>query len=430
VDSERGLRTEFRRALDNVLPPAPWLPTAVHERLREERQKGSWRGGLRRLANGMRLPRSSPKVAAAFLIVVLALAALGAFIVAHSLVSRSVPAGLAPPSGTIVFGRVDANGDEHLFTMRPDGTRETAVLDIGSGSGVHRSHKGDRLLWAMPAPAPNQNLMTAATVRVDGTGYTVLPLDSPGLSLGRGAWSPDDSRIAFAGFDDSDTSRNGIYTADATDRGNLRRVTTNGETTRDLPVSYSPDGSKILFWRGPASKNGTGRGQLFVVDIDGSHQTQVSPPNATVDFNDGVIGGWSPDGAQISFPALADTGGSAVFVAAGNGTSTRQITAWGTATLSARWSPIGDWIAFDRYSANAALVIVLVRPDGSGTKVVSSVGGVCCPVWSPDGERLLFSNGPSSIATDLWTVQLDGSHLTRLTHAPAEMVDFGWSAAT
>jgi hypothetical protein len=42
VDSERELRSEFRRALDAVTPPAPWLRTTVKEKLRENR-RGGWR---------------------------------------------------------------------------------------------------------------------------------------------------------------------------------------------------------------------------------------------------------------------------------------------------------------------------------------------------------------------------------------------------
>ena len=443
MHSDPNLRSEFRRALDVVTPPAPWLPTNVREKLRQERRKGTWRAGAWLPVIVVRLPRSSQRMAAAALIVVLAAAALGVFLVAHRPVNQSVPAGVGPPSGTIVFGRVNPNGDEYLFKMRADGTGETSLLATPAlclprltaveNCGVQRSHKGDRLLLGASDPTPGQKRVTTATIRADGSGYTVLPLDSPGLNLGWGAWSQDDSRIAFDGWDDGDASRNGIYTADAADGRNRRRVTNSG-LAHDIPISYAPDGSKILFWRGPESSQGTGQGQLFVVGIDGSRPTQVSPPYTTVGHADIAVGYWSPDGTQITFAATVDTGRSAVFVAAGDGTHAKQITAWGARTTVARWSPTGDWIVFDNYSGSSQ-TLFLIHPDGSGTKAISSVGGVCCsiygPVWSPDGKRLLFGYGPNSSYTgDLWTVLLDGSHLTQLTHTLASLADVGWSAAT
>ena len=376
------------------------------------------------------MPLASWQPAEVLLAVMLVVVGVGVFLLAHHL--APTPATHSPAGGTIVFGRViNAKGDEDLFTIRADGTGEKRLLSCPVGCGASWSHKGDRLLLAAPGSI-QRNLITTATVKADGSGYTVLPLDSPGLNLGPGAWSPDDRRIAFEGWDDGNPSRNGIYTADATDGGNLRRLTTNAEQTHDIPVSYSPDGSKILFWRGPGDV--AQPGQLFLVGVDGGDPTLVSPSGMTVRIGNGDPGGWSPDGTQISFaahsPTASDPYRSAVFVAAGDGTNPKRISEWGDATTAARWSPEGDWIVFDKVDAAAgAHSFFLIHPDGSGTKVISSVAGagVCCAVWSPDGNRLLFSRGPSNNTHDLWIVQFDGSHLTQLTHRPANLADIGWS---
>jgi|SRR5579864_6718278 len=335
--------------------------------------------------------------------------------------------------GTIVFGRVNANGDEYAFTIRADGTGEKA-LTASSICCMAWSHKGDRLAVSGPLAGGSSSTITTATVRADGSGYRVLPLDSSGLNLGGNVWSPDDSRLAFEGWDDNNPSLNGLYTADASDGGNRRRLTTTTASQHDAPLSYSPDGSKILFWRGPGNipDGANGVGQLFVVGVGGGAITQVSPPGMTVwhDMFFGAQGGWSPDSAQISFsafsPGASDPGRSAVFVAAGDGTNARQISDWGEYTTSAHWSPTGDWIVFDKInSAAGGHAFYLVHPDGSGTRVISTLGPVCCAVWSPDGQRLLFAR-----ANDLWTVMIDGSHPTQLTHTPSELTDIGWTSAT
>ena len=335
---------------------------------------------------------------------------------------------VAAPRGTVVFVREDTNHNEHLFTIRADGTGEKLLLTSTACCAATWSHKGDRIL--LPAfDAVQRNLVTTATVTAVGSEYRMFPLVSPGLNLGPGVWSQDDSRIAFEGWNDVDPSRNGIYSADSTDGGNLRRLTTNAERMDGIPISYSPDG-KILFWRGPFDEQ---PGQLFVVGADGGVPTLLSPTGMTVIVNNGDPGGWSPDGTHISFaaqsPTASDPVRSAVFVAAGDGSNPKQISDWGSGTTTARWSPKGNWIVFDKNNApGGGHSFFLIRPDGSGSKLVSSLAGVCCAVWSPDGNYLLFRRGPSDSHSDLWTMELDGSRLTELTHSPATLNSIGWSA--
>jgi Tol biopolymer transport system component len=382
----------------------------------------------------LQLPRTGRRLTAALLVVVLATVAVGVYLVAHRALSQSVPAGTRPPSARIVFGRINANGDEYAFTIRADGTGEKQLVAASTCCMVW-SHKRDRL--TLGASACSTCSIPTAIVNADGSGYRVLPLDSSGMNLIASAWSPDDSRLAFGGWNDSKPSLNGLYTADATDGGNRRRLTTTTDALQDIPISFSPDGSKILFWRGPGNVSGQPAGQLFVVGVSGGAVIQVSPPGMKVwaCCYFGAPGGWSPSGTQISFaafsPSASDPGRSAVFVAAGDGTNARQISDWGEYTTSARWSPTGQWIVFD-IKFNLALGthnLYLVRPDGSGSHLISTVSAVCCAVWSPDGNRLVFPRGPDQ-ATDLWTVKTDGSQLTQLTHTPANLTDIGWGAGT
>ena len=429
----------LRRNLDAAFDPGPSYPdplllsrtmALLQAHAASTGREGRWKGRER---SRVRWPRTGLRVAAVLLMVVLAIAAVGVYLVAHGALTQTVPAGLAPPRETIAFGRVNASGAEYIFTIRADGTGEKPLVTTPTGccGGVEWSHQGDRLLLGASASSSGQPI-TTATVKADGSDYKVLPLDSTGLNLGPGRWSPDDSRIAFEGWSDSDPSLNGIYTADATDGGNRQRVTTTRQ--HDIPISYSPDGSRILFYRGPVTSN---QGQLFLVGVNGGDVTLVSPSGMVVQAGtNGDPGGWSPNGAQISFaaisPSASDPGRSAVFVAAGDGTNPKQISDWGTWTTSARWSPTGDWIVFDKINfAAGAHGLFLVHPDGSGTRTIPTLAGVCCAVWSPAGDRLLFlKSSTGGQAGDLWTVNVDGSHLTRLTHTPASLADLGWGTAT
>jgi hypothetical protein len=95
VDSEQVLKVELRRALDEVLPPAPWLEAAVKDDLRRRRSHGwAGRGPGKSQRRPVRWHLSPVQLAAGVLIVVLAGAALAAFLEVRNLAPRSEPAAL------------------------------------------------------------------------------------------------------------------------------------------------------------------------------------------------------------------------------------------------------------------------------------------------------------------------------------------------
>src|SRR5260370_21222801 len=74
MDSERALKIALRRAVGEVLRPAPWRESAVREDLRRRRSSRS--GSRAQDKPRMVWPRSAMQFAAALLVVVLAAAAL------------------------------------------------------------------------------------------------------------------------------------------------------------------------------------------------------------------------------------------------------------------------------------------------------------------------------------------------------------------
>ena len=92
MDTERELRTEFRRALDDVLPPVPWLETAVTDHLRKRRlhRRVDRRPGQSRQKKTA-LPRPAIQFAVGVLIVVLA--AVASFLELRYHAPQSTPAG-------------------------------------------------------------------------------------------------------------------------------------------------------------------------------------------------------------------------------------------------------------------------------------------------------------------------------------------------
>src|SRR5258708_5105073 len=95
MDSERALKIELRPALDEVLPPAPWLESPVREALRKRlssRSGGPAHDQPRKVEPRMVWRRSAMQFAAALLVVVLAAAALAAVLDLRYRAAHVVPA--------------------------------------------------------------------------------------------------------------------------------------------------------------------------------------------------------------------------------------------------------------------------------------------------------------------------------------------------
>jgi hypothetical protein len=93
VDNERQLKMEFGRALDEVLPPAPWLEAAVTEDLRKRRARKSVVRTSGRQEESNWLPRPAMQLAAGLLVLMLAAAAAVTFAALRYHAPQSEPAG-------------------------------------------------------------------------------------------------------------------------------------------------------------------------------------------------------------------------------------------------------------------------------------------------------------------------------------------------
>jgi Tol biopolymer transport system component len=344
------------------------------------------------------------------------------------------------PGGVIVFGRGPHDGHFELFTINADGTNERELL-AHPNLIVPPQLSPDGTRVASVGPSPNNAKADAAIIVDVSTGSVrVLEMPDPTLFPVCVVWSSDGSRLA-CGL--SGHGRSGISTIRSSDGGGLTRVTSN-PGGQDLPLVYSPDGSKLLFLRGPHMEGEPN--QLFVVGADGGAAHRLNPSGTTADFP--FLGlelssaTWSPDGKQVTFAAASGSGErSAVFVVNADGSDRHRITPWASAFL-AQWSPDGQWIAYSgrRPGEEGGTSVFIVHPDGTGLRAVApSAGGPFFfgAVWSPDSTKLLFTrlSGGALPAgeeeehdqTDLWTVNVDGTDLTQLTHTPGRYAGYGWA---
>jgi Tol biopolymer transport system component len=103
------------------------------------------------------------------------------------------------------------------------------------------------------------------------------------------------------------------------------------------------------------------------------------------------------------------------------------------------WSPDGERIAFAGGPGplDAALEdrndIYLIDADGANTERLTEVGDAGEPVWSPDGDTIVFtrlrSHEGEPFRADLWSVDVDGGEPTQLTEVADWQVDRAGSFA-
>jgi len=133
---------------------------------------------------------------------------------------------------------------------------------------------------------------------------------------------------------------------------------------------------------------------------------------------------FSPDGSQIVFNS--DRGGSQQLytMSAGGGNVTRISFGDGKYGTPV-WSPRGDLIAFTKMSGGQFYIGVM-RPDGSGERLLTQSWLDEGPSWSPNGRVITFHRQARGGNVRLYTVDLTGYNLREVL-TPMDASDPAWS---
>lgn len=328
--------------------------------------------------------------------------------------------------GTIAFARVDAEGVEHYATIAPDGSMEEDLFTIEGCSCIQLSPDGQKI-WTLSET--DHGTVAFTTMRPDGSDRIahIPPTRTLSLAPGPGASTPDGELIAFFGWDDTRTDATGLYLA-GPDLADLRLVMPLPDGVNGVePYGITPDGSRVLFFAergtiGPV----THAGDLFVVDADGGNLRRLNPEGVSIGTVRGLPASLSPDGTRVAFAGFeGDAEQSAVYVGSLDGGEAEPITKPESGIWSASWAPVGERIAFARWSGDIA-ALSIVNADGSDVLQLSGAAdAVGSGAWSPTGEHLLVSRGPEG-QRDLWILDLEGTFITQVTHQPAELGVYTW----
>lgn len=192
---------------------------------------------------------------------------------------------------------------------------------------------------------------------MDDDGSNVQELPTGLAAVADFDWSPDGTRIAFAGRPEG-ASNDDIYVIDL-DGSNLTRLTT--DTLFEEAPAWSPDGTSIAYV-GEANVEM----DIVVMNPDGSDPINLTGGVPGLD----LAPAWSPDGAEIAFVSTRqDDGTISIHRMNADGTNIRQI---GThSSLDIAWSPDGAWFAFTSDDDGQRDIYLLPADGGEAIRVTS-----------------------------------------------------------
>jgi len=323
-----------------------------------------------------------------------------------------VPTKLPPPFGLARPGLIAFDRDGRIVLANPDGSGVHPLHPSDAKQfGATFSRDGTRVAfwqedgWKMVHGADLQKASDLWVVDVDGSHPVNLTPDlevAPQPVFPAGSWSPDGSSFVFTSDKDAP-----LYVV-PTDGSAPPRATGDGRVMPFHPA-WSPDGSRIAF-AGPERlpDEMLGPSKVYVINPDGTGQEQVSREGAG--DGTGALPQWSPDGRLLlygvdvtapSVPGSPPKGGPSAQVEIV--TAERGSTGWterAVAPPSAVWvstfSNDGSRIAFLR--SRPGLLggdLFVMGVDGTGEKMVSDrLVNVSSPCWSPDDRTIAMLTGP------------------------------------
>ena len=278
-----------------------------------------------------------------------------------------------------------------------------AIVLFGAGSAASQAAKRVGTI-AFVRMATNARVFGGGLFVIRPDGTGLRQLTPRGTSVGSYAWSPDGSSIAYI------DQRHSLWLVLPDGTGRRRLLPTSKLSIETL--SWSPDGTRLAIITNCPEARCYTRDRLYVVPVGGSPPRRL-PAGKHVGWY-GLA--WSPRGDEIYY----SNGG--IWAIRPDGTGRRKISPVGGAEgLSADGSQFVFGVS--RYSAFG-----VVNADGTRYHVVTTHAYTeYGEVWSPTGHRILYGRADSQ---GIYVIDPDSRNNRRITRdSPprAEWPALAWS---
>jgi TolB protein len=178
---------------------------------------------------------------------------------------------------------------------------------------------------------------------------------------------------------------------------------------------FSPDGQSVVM-----SLQQGANSNIYVMDLRSKATTRLTNTEA-IDTSPS----YSPDGTHICFES--DRGGQPqIYVMAASGGAAQRISFGDGEYNTPVWSPRGDYIAFTKI-ASSTFAIGVMKPDGSGERILTESFHNEGPTFAPNGQVIMFFRDPGGTSgPSLFTVDISGRNEQRVP-TPNYASDPAWS---
>lgn len=176
---------------------------------------------------------------------------------------------------------------------------------------------------------------------------------------------------------------------------------------------FSPDGRGVVF-----SLIRGGNSDIFMMDLGSRKVTQLTNHPS---INTGAS--FSPDARQVTFESDR-SGKQQIYVMSSGGGEAKRISFGDGRYGTPVWSPRGDLIAFTKMLGGQFYVGVM-RPDGTGERLISQAYHIEGPTWAPNGRVLMYFKKTGS-GYRMYSIDLTGFN-ERQVSTPLDASDPAWS---
>ncbi len=135
---------------------------------------------------------------------------------------------------------------------------------------------------------------------------------------------------------------------------------------------------------------------------------------------------FSPDGKQLAFEVTDEKGATNIVVSDADGGNQHPLTDTDAYDGQATFNPAGDHIAFTMRQGNLSDIYSIALDGTQLTRLTADAAQDAMPAWAPDGSRIAFVSNRSGIA-QLWLMNADGTNPVQLTNIPSGAEQPRWS---